>query len=242
MHGRIFWRLSKRYQRYPKRKKHVSNDIDSSYKPTTMSSDLLTLPFADAVNYLHILQVTLLRSPKLHHMQVKAALRRCFDIPMYHSPTTSDRQARTMAEMLHHMSRYELGTMPQLFTVYQVLKYSLDILETKSLEAAENLFVKGTLGPVFLERTVEIHAEAVENLTKPKYENNPVAKELVIQILDMCERANEMYSLLFVPEYRQDKTAKMLETFKEELIRKTCHPKRVMWWMDHEEHREIFGN
>lgn len=207
----------------------------------TLHSDLFVLPFADAVYYLREVQDAHERNMKLHHMKLKAAYRRCFETPVYSKPTTVTSQANTLAAILADMAWYKHGSLPQVFCVYTAMKYCLEVLQTYHGEAS--MIEKDTkMGPVLLDRAIDIRKTAVENLEggDPSFDH-PLTRELFARLIEVCDKTHELYSALLVPEYQKTKCVETTQRFKEQLMQKACHPKRLQWWMDFEEYQEIFG-
>jgi len=205
-------------------------------------TDLYIVDFLTATHYLREVQNSINTQTKLHHMKFKAAWRRCFEMPVCGAPTTCDNQASALFAMFDEMRFYKQGSLPQVFCVYSVMKFSLEILKNK--RGMENSVIEkeGKLGTVLMDRTVRIQETAVDMLTGNDTDHDhPIYKEIFAQLVVICEEVRDLYSSVMLPEYQKTKCVESLQQFKEELMQKTCHPSRVQWWMDQEDYQEIFG-
>ena len=81
-----------------------------------------------------------------------------------------------------------------------------------------------------------------ENTVYPvEPEDNEFTIALVIRLRAVYEQVLESFGVWVSERYRMQKTKELHDQIFEELIRTTWHPRRVEWWTDFEEYREIFG-
>lgn len=217
---------------------HRSNSPQTNLL-TNMYSNLRIVPFLDTIHYLRKVQESLNNHIPVHHMTLKAATRRCFDTELYVKPTSIECQKHTMHEILGEMAWHPQGTLPQVFCVYTVMKYANEILFTKRGEHSV-IEQEPKLAEAIFGRTVEIRATAEKNLLNSEF-SHPIMQRMLKNLIELCKNMNEMYKCLLDPEYQKTKCVESLQSFKEELMQKACHPKRVQWWMDTEDYTEIFG-
>lgn len=204
-----------------------------------MAIDMKLIPFIQAVNYLYHLDDKYKQTGKIHASSVKAALKKCFDVPVYTEPSDVVAQTNTLAFLLNELSGYSINSLPRVFIGFKLMAYTTEILQTKSDKGSVIDTYPG-LSKVFLDRTIEIAKTSREQLENTP-ESHKVMVKLLCELINLCDLANELYLSIYNEEYKKTKCILALDKFKEELIQKTCHPQRVQWWMDYEEYQELFA-
>lgn len=175
---------------------------------------------------------------KLHHMQVKAAFRRCFDLSVYQTPVPSvESQTRVIRDILVSMETHNADQRLRVFHGYVSMRYILEILRT--FREDESIMEKHSdkFGKAVLRKAIELQNELQDSLIS----DCPVFKEISKRLVYVCEEVEELYYVLTDPLFVQIRTYSQVMVFKKELIERTCHPKRIQWWMDYEEYNDIFG-
>lgn len=179
------------------------------------------------------------KTKPLHHTQVKASFRKCFDVPIYEPPNSDIvDQAFHIRIMLDMINKCKESRRTRIFHVYGSMSFILDILR---LYRGENNVLEenvNTFGKMVLEKAIALQVE-LQDLV---YFECPITKEIATRLCKICKEIEELFCAITDPLFVQLQTYIRVETFKEELIQKTCHPKRVQWWMDTAEYCEIFGN
>lgn len=194
--------------------------------------DLNVIPFLVAVYYLEKIDR---RAGGPHHTQVRPALRRCFETPLWDPPTTFAHQVRTVHAVLHEISVHEAGSLPEMFSMLVLMRYSLDVL--RSVRGHDSLIERSSLGATLLNRSIEIGVASADRVAA-----HPIEREILRRLTNACNDVRELYSCMFVAAHQQTRARECMRAYEQELMEATCRPDRVQWWMDHDEYNEIFLN
>lgn len=211
----------------------ADEEIDLLYDAIT--SDMDYGNYSDAVNYLEYK----FDYDRQHHMQVKAALKRAFDVPMFLPPSkeqaTQVRTIRTLMTLAEHQEG-----LTHNFTIYVLNRYILEILKTR--QGQDSVVDNPAFGAVVLERAKQMDLEVDGVYDRvPAFAKCKVHRRILDSTRATCKEISELFQSLYRPEWVQAKAKEFTYTVGEELMAKACHPNRVQWWMDTEEYKEIFG-
>jgi hypothetical protein len=151
--------------------------------------------------------------------------------PVYEFETGTLEEQRVILHTLHELSSWGEYTPLWYVAVCMYSRYVSDLLYSVRGSTLENL------GSGYRE-IISLRAKVIQ--IKERAAMTPIHMYMHDMILFYAEGAIEMYQCLMSTTHQREKTKQLIETIREELMRKTWHPSRVQWWMDEEEKKEIF--
>jgi hypothetical protein len=171
-----------------------------------------------------------------HHMKVKAARKRIREcIASVPRPGQEERQMKTMLYLMGIVGVKPPNTIVDWFASCVTLEYLRKIQITyKGLESTVDTY----LFPYFLDkaRLFQLEAGAAWETSE-----NPVLRTLLNECMRIGRECEENFCAQHVPDFPMSKAMAMNLIIKEELVQKTCHPSRCLWFLDEDDKKEIFA-
>lgn len=146
---------------------------------------------------------------------------------------------RAQHDTVHYLltEGVELKNIPREYTILVLIRYLLEVMKRYQGEGEGSLIFQSVFGATMLVKARSFQLEAFDHLNSGIF--HPIRSTIMDHLQCAAQELEELYLSRTDPDFGKIKTLGMMELVKEELIAVTCHPRRVQWWMDEEEKKEL---